>query len=323
MSDFTFRDPLTGIIRFNDANVIHIGYEPSSEDITITAQNDETGTSKTINVNMSGGGGAVLGQKTITENGTYDAEDDGLDGYDQVTVNVPESGITVDEIASGAKPSGEITISNAIIERAFQGRSNITKVNLSGQFYMGTYAFSGCSGITEVNAPNMTQFKRSQYNSSDYLFEGCSSLTSVNIPTSVTHIGDHAFFYCTNLRTLTIPSSVTKIDSYAFVGCDSLETVDIANSVKVIGDNAFLHDDYIKMVTIGSGVEEIGTWAFKGLDMVTSIVSKIEDVGNVKMGKDVFDEINMKACTLYVPRGTASSYKAAPQWRDFKKIVEQ
>ena len=154
-------------------------------------------------------------------------------------------------------------------------------------------------------------------------FYGCKGMTSVNIPTSVTHIGDHAFFYCTNLRTLTIPSSVTKIDSYAFVGCDSLETVDIANSVKVIGDNAFLHDDYIKMVTIGSGVEEIGTWAFKGLDMVTSIVSKIEDVGNVKMGKDVFDEIDMKACTLYVPRGTASSYKAAPQWRDFKKIVEQ
>ena len=44
-------------------------------------------------VNVSGGGGA-LGTKTITENGTYDAEDDNLDGYSQVTVNVTSSGST-------------------------------------------------------------------------------------------------------------------------------------------------------------------------------------------------------------------------------------
>lgn len=32
--------------------------------------------------------GGVLGTKTITANGTYDAEDDDLDGYSEVTVNV-------------------------------------------------------------------------------------------------------------------------------------------------------------------------------------------------------------------------------------------
>lgn len=41
-------------------------------------------------MNAAGGGSsAVLGHKTITANGTYDAADDGLDGFDQVTVNVP------------------------------------------------------------------------------------------------------------------------------------------------------------------------------------------------------------------------------------------
>ena len=97
----------------------------------------------------------------------------------------------------------------------------------------------------------------------------------------------------------------------------------IGNSLKRIGYGAFLHDDHIKTVTIGSAVESIGEWAFKGLDAVTSITSLIEDVASVKMGKDVFDEIDMNACTLYVPRGTAAAYKAAPQWKNFKNIVEK
>lgn len=41
-------------------------------------------------MNVAGGGApAVLGHKTITANGIYNASSDSLDGYDQVTVNVP------------------------------------------------------------------------------------------------------------------------------------------------------------------------------------------------------------------------------------------
>lgn len=40
-----------------------------------------------------GGGGGTLGTKTITSNGTYDASDDGYDGYSQVTANVPASAV--------------------------------------------------------------------------------------------------------------------------------------------------------------------------------------------------------------------------------------
>ena len=40
-----------------------------------------------------GGGGKNVGPKTITENGYYYASDDGYDGYDVVTVNVPKDPI--------------------------------------------------------------------------------------------------------------------------------------------------------------------------------------------------------------------------------------
>jgi hypothetical protein len=39
-------------------------------------------------INAISGGGATLGTKSITTNGTYNAEDDNLDGYSSVTVNV-------------------------------------------------------------------------------------------------------------------------------------------------------------------------------------------------------------------------------------------
>lgn len=51
------------------------------------------------------GGGAVLGTKNITANGTYEAEDDSLDGYSEVTVAVPNSYSAGDEgkvVSNGA-----------------------------------------------------------------------------------------------------------------------------------------------------------------------------------------------------------------------------
>lgn len=154
-------------------------------------------------------------------------------------------------------------------------------------------------------------------------FYGLKKIYTLNIPSSVTEIGHHAFFYCENLRDVDLPNSVTRIEERAFCGCDSLETVKIPNSVKYIGNSAFLHNKKIKTVTIGSGVTAIDGWAFKGLDAVTSITSNIVDVSRVKLGEVVFDEIDKNSCTLYVPRGTIASYKKAPQWSDFKNIVER
>ena len=44
-----------------------------------------------------------------------------------------------------------------------------------------------------------------------YAFSGCRGLTSVTIPNSVTSIGIAAFSGCTGLTSVTIPNSVTSI----------------------------------------------------------------------------------------------------------------
>lgn len=45
--------------------------------------------------------GVVLGTKTITENGTYRAADEGFDGFESVSVNVPASGIDTSDATAG------------------------------------------------------------------------------------------------------------------------------------------------------------------------------------------------------------------------------
>lgn len=59
----------------------------------LIATTDTAGTSFTLKIEKQvGGGGSTLITKTITANGTYDAEDDDADGYSSVTVNVSGGG---------------------------------------------------------------------------------------------------------------------------------------------------------------------------------------------------------------------------------------
>jgi hypothetical protein len=51
-----------------------------------------------------------------------------------------------------------------------------------------------------------------------YAFWGCRGLTNVTIPNSVTSIGVEAFSGCSGLTSVTIPNSVTSIGRYAFQG---------------------------------------------------------------------------------------------------------
>lgn len=58
---------------------------------------------------ISTGGGSTLITKTITVNGTYDAQDDSADGYSSVTVSVPSAGssnVVIGTFAGAASEKG-------------------------------------------------------------------------------------------------------------------------------------------------------------------------------------------------------------------------
>ncbi|MGN0854582.1 MAG: leucine-rich repeat domain-containing protein [Kiritimatiellia bacterium] len=105
-----------------------------------------------------------------------------------------------------------------------------------------------------------------------YAFYGCSSLTNVTIPDGVTSIGSYAFEYCSSLTNVTIPDGVTSIGSSAFYGCSGLTSVTIPDSVTSIGSRAFAWCEGLMRVTIGSGVTNIGSYAFYYCSGLTAFV---------------------------------------------------
>lgn len=74
----------------NMGSVATLGTKNIVANGTYNASADNVDGYSQVTVNVPTPPTPILGHKTITANGVYDASSDNLDGYDQVTINVPE-----------------------------------------------------------------------------------------------------------------------------------------------------------------------------------------------------------------------------------------
>ena len=176
-------------------------------------------------------------------------------------------------------------------------------------------AFRGYKGLISVVIPeSVTTIGNSA-------FSECSSLTSVSIANSVTCIGESAFEGCKGLTSIDIPESVTTIGDGAFSGCKGLTSIDIPESVTTIGNSAFSGcSSFTNDLTIPNSITSIGYNAFYGCSGLTSI--KVEWNRPLAGAAEAFDSDTKKNTPLYVPKGTAVMYMAAPGWSEFVNIQE-
>ncbi len=131
---------------------------------------------------------------------------------------------------------------------------------------IGSFAFSGCSGLTCIIIPNsVTNINRGAFSycgslesivveNDNPVFDSrdnCNAVIKTNtnelvagckgtiIPNSILTIGQEAFYGCSGLSSITIPESVKELDAYAFWFCD-LKTLKIT-SEKIGGMNVFYY----------------------------------------------------------------------------------
>ena len=229
------------------------------------------------------------------------------------------------------------TENNEISKYFFYNCSELTSITIpSSVTSIGEYAFYNCSGLTSITIPS------SATSIGEYTFYNCSELTSITIPSSVTSIGECAFYNCYRLTSITIPSGVTSIGGSAFFGCSGLTSITIPSGVTSIGGSTFSCCSGLTSITIPSGVTSIGGYAFSCCSGLTSITipSGVTSIGRcafsgcsgltsiyvswntpLYISSSVFYNVDKKACTLYIPKGTYQEYWLS-NWGEFENIIE-
>ena len=173
----------------------------------------------------------------------------------------------------------------SIEEYAFSGCSGLTEVTIpTGVTSIGDGAFSGCKGLTSVSIPEGVTIIGVS------VFSGCSGLTSVSIPKSVTVIGMYAFSGCSGLTSVSIPEGVISMGMYAFSGCKSLTSVSIPESMTSIGIQAFSSCSNLISVSIPRSVISIGSGAFSYCKKISDIYyeGSEEEWHKIEIGDDAF-----------------------------------
>ena len=176
---------------------------------------------------------------------------------------------------------------------AFNGLSGMkgTLTLHDGIKFIGDAAFTGSGFRGELRLPSRLEMV------GRYVFKQCDFSGTLVLPKSLRAIGEEAFAYNWRLMgTLEIPESVVSVGPRAFAGCSSLEGVIFPEGLESIRDGAFSDCFGIgRLVCHGEEPPIIQGDPFSGVP------------------KDNF--------TLEVPVSSVISYKAAPGWKDFKRIA--
>ena len=119
---------------------------------------------------------------------------------------------------------------------------------------IGSYAFSGCTGLTEIVIPDSVTTIGS------YAFSGCTGLTRVVLPAGLTAIPDCCFNNCEKLPGIAIPETVTSIGSCAFRYCSALTAITLPQGLQTLGANAFLYCENLPYVDVPDTLESAGSY---------------------------------------------------------------
>lgn len=194
---------------------------------------------------------AGVGEKTITQNGTYDAEDDWLEGYSSVSVNVQNSYTSSDEgkvVNNGSLVSQtsatyttnntyDTTLINSVTVDVSGGGITPTgtyTITSSGTYDITNYAYVEVDIDMWTEQTISTAGAVSQTLSPFVIYHFTGAVTSLTITLGVPESGQLAHYHFDFLSgstatTLSLPQSVDMPDNFA-VETNNRYEVDILNN---------------------------------------------------------------------------------------------
>lgn len=299
--------------------------------------------------------GIVLQDKTITENGTYTA-DEGFDGLGEVTVEVAGSGgedyftalmnRTISECSSDV---------NEIPEYAFYRCNSLTSINFPNCTVIGDCAFASCSSITIASFPVCSKVGASGFSGCGSLqtavfpeclqinhgaFSGCYNLTSINFPKCTKilgyaftncgalislyfpeckTVGSSAFQYCGRVTTINFPVC-TNISNSAFARMSVLENVSLP-LCSIVGPGAFQSIPTLKTLSLPACVS-MGGYVFTSCINLSTIYLMAPSVCTLP-ASSVFSStgITNTKGSIFVPASLVDAYKTSTNWTYFSKRI--
>ena len=249
-------------------------------------------------------GGLVYGDEALILGDTFTMENqDGI----TITYKVTDVENNYVQVGTGTKNTPSIDAASA-------GTLRIpSSVEVYGSTYqvnaLSSYAFYGCSAITEVVVPEAVSLIGS------YAFYGCESLTAINIPGGVTAISNNCFQGCSNLVTIDLPKSLVTIGNNAFYG-SGITMIDIPEGVTSIGTGTFQQCKSLIEVILPSSLCSLGDNAFRNSSKISKVIARMSEP--FVFGTTPFHGI-ASSCGLHVPEGTKEAYIEAGWTTDIFK----
>lgn len=186
---------------------------------------------------------------------------------------------------------------------------------------LGSIAFSAMAytHLTEAVLPNTVRRLE------DNVFEECPKLRRLVLPEGITEIPSDLCYGCRNLEEAEIPESVVRIKSGAFYDCVKLKT-SLPPGIKWIEKEAFFMCALDSLV-FPATVKYIGEEAFANLASLKKIYSESPIPPycrnpDVNSSLDPFCGSTPKHIPVYVPIGSAESYRQAFGWSYFTNFIE-
>lgn len=286
------------------------------------------------NIAMGGSSGGVTinnQDKTITENGTYTA-DEGFTGLGTVTVDIQSGGgdeassldslidRSITEVSSNAESVGDyafqwckelttvsLPLAKNIGSSSFGYCEKLTTIDFPEITYIGERGFTYCTTLTTANFPNLIDVDL-------YAFSFCTILKNINMP-NLTKIGSYMFQACSELTTADFPKATT-IGDKAFTNCKKLTTV-IFPIVTSVGNNAFEKCDLLETINLPL-TTTIGSTAFSGCSQLTNLILRSTTMATLSNANSLLrTKIASGNGYIYVPRALVDSYKSATNWSTY------